>query len=85
MVKEYSERASKSYLDSMSIFVSKLEVLKYLKRGEFLDLDKFINLLAENNERVLAYKSEDFFMDIEHDRDYEKAKEMFLINKEKFL
>ena len=44
----------------MSIFVSKLEVLKYLKRGEFLDLDKFINLLAENNERVLAYKSEDF-------------------------
>ena len=84
-IKGYYERASESYLDSMSIFILGPPALKHLKKGVFFNLDRFINLLIENNEKVVAYRTDEFFKDIGTDEDYEQANEIFVKNKPLFL
>ena len=68
---------------SMSVWVCNPRVFKYIKRGEFLNLDELVNSLVEK-ERVMVYKTKSIVFDIGKDRDYEEANEFFLKNREKF-
>lgn len=85
ILKGYYERSAESYLDSMSIFICEPEALKYLKENNSLNLDQFINMLSENKERVIAYKTEEFYKDIGTDEGYEKALDIFAERKNEFL
>ena len=69
---------------SASVWICDPRIFKYMRRGEFLNLDDLINSLI-GRERVMAFKTQNVVFDIGLDRDYEEANEYFEKNRGKFL
>ena len=69
---------------SASVWIADPRILKYMKIGEFLNLDELVNSLV-GKERVMAFKTESKVFDIGLDRDYEEAREYFEKDKKRFL
>jgi len=81
----YIEKPNLKYLVSMGIYIFDTKVLSYIKKSEKIDFPDLVKKLLENNERVIGYSSNDYWLDIGRHEDYERAIDEFEQNKEKFL
>lgn len=81
----YIEKPNLFYQVSMGVYIFEPQVLKYIAKGKKLDFPDLINLLLKKGERVCAYASEDFWLDIGRPDDYALAVEIFEKSRKKFL
>ncbi|MCJ7646132.1 sugar phosphate nucleotidyltransferase, partial [bacterium] len=81
----YIEKPNLKYLVSMGIYIFDTEVLSYIKSDEKLDFPDLVRKLLKNNEKVIGYPSEDYWLDIGRHDDYQRAIDEFAENKRKFL
>lgn len=84
-ITNYIEKPNLKYLVSMGIYIFDTKVLSYIKPNEKLDFPDLVKKLLENNERVIGYPSNDYWLDIGRYDDYQRAIDEFEKNKEKFL
>ncbi|MBA7506731.1 UTP--glucose-1-phosphate uridylyltransferase [subsurface metagenome] len=84
-ITNYIEKPNLEYLVSMGIYIFDTKVLSYIKPNEKLDFPDLVKKLLENNERVIGYPSNDYWLDIGRYDDYQRAIDEFEENKEKFL
>jgi len=84
-VVNYKEKPTLDYLVSMGIYVFEPEVLDYIKTGEKLDFPELVKRLMRNGEKVQAYPSDDYWLDIGRPEDHRKAIEDFEKMRSKFL
>jgi len=84
-ITDYIEKPNLKYLVSMGIYIFETKVLSYIKPNEKLDFPDLVKKLLENNERVIGYSSNDYWLDIGRHDDYQKAINEFEKNKKKFL
>lgn len=84
-ITDYIEKPNLKYLVSMGIYIFETRVLSYIKPNEKLDFPDLVKKLLENNERVIGYSSNDYWLDIGRHDDYQKAINEFEKNKKKFL
>ncbi|OGC77929.1 MAG: hypothetical protein A2145_04155 [candidate division Zixibacteria bacterium RBG_16_40_9] len=82
---DYIEKPNLFYQVSMGVYIFEPEVLKYIPKGKKLDFPDLINLLLKRGERVCAYPSQDFWLDIGRPDDYALAVEIFEKSRKKFL
>ena len=61
----------------MGIYVFSPAVREYIPRSQKFDFPELVQRLLANNQRVLAYESEAYWMDIGRPDDYERANEDF--------
>ena len=61
----------------MGIYVFSPEVRDYIPRSEKFDFPNLVELLIQNNKRVLAYESDAYWLDIGRPDDYQRANEDF--------
>jgi len=76
-ITEYKEKPNIDYLVSMGIYVFSPAVREYIPRSQKFDFPELVQRLLANNQRVLAYESEAYWMDIGRPDDYEQANEDF--------
>jgi NDP-sugar pyrophosphorylase family protein len=81
---DYLEKPRHQYLVSMGIYVYSPRVLEYIEPEKYLDFPDIVLRLIKNKEKVLAYLSEDFWLDIGRPEDYTRAVEEFEKSSEKF-
>lgn len=81
----YIEKPNLFYQVSMGVYIFEPQVVKYIRKGQKLDFPDLINLLLKKGERVCAYPSEDFWLDIGRPDDYALAVEIFEKSRKKFL
>jgi len=83
-ITSYQEKPEKVHYVSMGIYVYEPRVLRFIKRGEFLDFPALVLRLLAARERVCAFHSECLWLDIGRPDDYAAAQELFTKSKEKF-
>ena len=76
-ITEFKEKPNLDYLVSMGIYVFSPAVREYIPRSQKFDFPELVQRLLANNQRVLAYESEAYWMDIGRPDDYERANEDF--------
>ncbi len=76
-IREYVEKPSMDYNVSMGIYVFEPAILTRIPRGRRLDFPDLINSLLESGEKVAAYVSDDYWLDIGRPDDYVRAQEEF--------
>lgn len=84
-ITDYTEKPELSYSVSMGINILEPSVLKYIKPDEKLDFPDLIKRLIKNKEKVIAYITDDYWLDIGRHDDYDKAIEEFSKMKDRFL
>jgi len=84
-ITNYIEKPALRYLVSMGIYIFETRVLSYIKPNEKLDFSDLVKKLLVNNEKVIGYPSNDYWLDIGSHDDYERAIDEFEENKKKFL
>ena len=84
-ITNYIEKPNLKYLVSMGIYIFETKVLSYIKPNEKLDFPDLVKKLLKNNEMVIGYPSNDYWLDIGRHDDYERAINEFEKNKQKFL
>lgn len=77
LIREYVEKPSLDYNVSMGIYVFQRSILNWIPRGERLDFPDLINRLLEAGEKVTAYVSDDYWLDIGRPDDFVRAQEEF--------
>ena len=65
------------YLVSMGIYVFSSSVREYIPRSQKFDFPDLVQRLLTNGQKVLAYESDAYWMDIGRPDDYQKANEEF--------
>jgi NDP-sugar pyrophosphorylase family protein len=73
----YEEKPILKYNVSMGIYVYNINVLHYIKTGVYLDFPDLVNRLLQNNEKVVGFHSDDYWLDIGRREDYELAQKEF--------
>jgi len=84
-ISNYIEKPNLKYLVSMGIYIFESRVVSYIKPNEELDFPDLVKKLLENNEKVVGYPNDSYWLDIGRHDDYERAIDEFEKNKEKFL
>ncbi|MBA7467397.1 UTP--glucose-1-phosphate uridylyltransferase [subsurface metagenome] len=84
-ITNYIEKPNLKYLVSMGIYIFETRVLGYIKPNEKLDFPDLVKKLLGNNEKVIGYPNNDYWLDIGRYDDYQRAIDEFEENKEKFL
>jgi NDP-mannose synthase len=80
----YREKPVYSFEVSMGIYVYEPRVLRYIPKGKYLDFPDLVRLLLEKGERVVGYRSQDFWLDIGRREDYELAQSEYQSRAEQF-
>jgi len=73
----YIEKPTLSYSVSMGIYVFERKILKWIPSEKYLDFPELIQKLIKQNEKVVCYPSNDFWLDIGRHEDYEEAQKKF--------
>jgi NDP-mannose synthase len=81
----YLEKPRIDYLASMGVYCFSPRVTEYIEKGVRLDFPDLILRLIARGERVEAYRSDAYWLDIGRHQDYEKALEEFEIVKDRLL
>ena len=81
----YIEKPTLSYSVSMGIYVFDKNGLKYIPSQRYLDFPELIQKLIKKKEKVICYPSDDFWLDIGRQEDYEEAQRKFHEMREKLL
>lgn len=76
-VTEYIEKPTNSYQCSMGAYVYSPAALKLIEPGKRLDFPDLVNRLLERGEKVVAYRSDCYWMDIGRPEDYDRAAQDF--------
>ncbi len=84
-LQNYLEKPENVYMVSMGVYVYEPTVLRYIERGKYLDFPELVLRLLENEEKVVSYPCDDYWLDIGRHEDYARAQEEFERLKEKFL
>lgn len=84
-VAEYEEKPSISFCISMGIYVFSPRVLRFLERGERLDLPDLIRTLIAAGEPVLHYPHDGLWLDIGNRDDFERSTKVFEEQRDRFL
>jgi len=84
-ITEFKEKPSIDYLVSMGIYVFSPSVREYIPRSQKFDFPELVQRLLANNQRVLAYESEEYWKDIGRPDDYQQANEDFPTLEQSFL
>lgn len=72
-VTAYVEKPTNSYDCSMGAYVYSPEVLRMIEPDRQLDFPDLVHRLLEKGEKVVAYRSDCYWMDIGRHEDYERA------------
>jgi NDP-sugar pyrophosphorylase family protein len=84
-ITQYKEKPNLDYLVSMGIYVFSPTVRDYIPRSQKFDFPELVKRLLDNKERVLAYESDAYWMDIGRPDDYQRANEDFSNMQQAFL
>ena len=86
-VKNYIEKPTYTYYDSMGIYVYDPAVVRYIEPGVYLDLPKLVQRLIIENKKVFSFYHDKphFWIDIGQHDDYQMAKEYFCKKRDEFL
>jgi len=85
VVRGYIEKPTYNYTVSMGIYVFSPEVMRFIKKDEYLDFPDLVKLLIKKGEKVYAYQSKDYWLDIGRHDDYQQAVDEFETNRHLFL
>lgn len=80
----YVEKPVLEYLVSMGVYIFEPAVLKYIKHGQHLDFPDLVKTLLANQERVVAYPFDGYWLDIGRHDDYTRAVEEFEKRRKEF-
>lgn len=81
----FQEKPTLKYLVSMGVYAYDPAILKAIKRGTPLDFPQLLWDMLDKKERVLAYQTEDYWLDLGTHSDYGKAQDEFEAMKDKLL
>jgi NDP-sugar pyrophosphorylase family protein len=84
-IRQYKEKPNLHYLVSMGIYVFSPAVRGYIPRSQKFDFPELVQRLLENNQKVLSYQTDAYWMDIGRPDDYQQANEDFPNMQEVFL
>ncbi|MGA1979146.1 MAG: sugar phosphate nucleotidyltransferase [Sedimentisphaerales bacterium] len=84
-VTEYIEKPTYHYWVSMGVYVFSPDILKYAEKNKYLDFPDLIHILLEKEKKVYGYQSNDYWLDIGRQDDYQEAIEVFESKKHLFL
>jgi NDP-sugar pyrophosphorylase family protein len=84
-VTNYKEKPILEYLVSMGVYVFEPKALDYIKPGEKIDFPDLVKRLIQSGEKVQAYLSDDYWLDIGRPEDYQRAIMDFEKMRSKFL
>lgn len=84
-IKKYIEKPEYNFNISSGIYVLNKKVLENLNYNKYCDFPTLISKLIKSNKRLLAYKFDDYWLDLGRPDDYYKACEIFEQNPEIFL
>jgi len=73
----YDEKPTKTYPASTGIYIYDPRALEYIQPNEYLDAPSLVLKLIENNEKVLGYSSDVFWLDMGNHGDHERAIQEF--------
>lgn len=73
----YKEKPNLDYLVSMGVYVFSPSVREYIPKSQKFDFPELVQRLLDNKQRVMAYESKDYWMDIGRPDDYQRANEDF--------
>ncbi|HYR84156.1 MAG TPA: sugar phosphate nucleotidyltransferase [Terriglobia bacterium] len=76
-ITQYKEKPSLDYNVSMGIYVFSPTVREYIPRGQKYDFPDLVQRLIANGQKVLAYESDAYWMDIGRPDDYQRANDDF--------
>jgi NDP-sugar pyrophosphorylase family protein len=81
----YSEKPAFHYQVSMGVYVYSACAIRAIRPGERLDFPDLVLRLLERGERVLAFQSDAYWLDIGRRDDYERAQADFDAMRREFL
>lgn len=81
----YIEKPTYEYQVSMGIYMMEPDVLRYIKKGERLDLPDLVKMLLADKQRVLGYVFDGQWLDIGNPEDYALAVDKFEAERHIFL
>lgn len=73
----YREKPCYSFDVSMGVYVYEPGVLRYIAKDEYLDFPDLVLRLLHSGEKVMGFRSEDFWFDVGRREDYELAQQEF--------
>ncbi|MEI8259524.1 MAG: sugar phosphate nucleotidyltransferase, partial [Deltaproteobacteria bacterium] len=74
-VRRYTEKPEMHYEVSMGVYVYEPRARDYIREGEYLDFPDLVKRLIDAGERVSAYRTDAYWLDIGNPDDYAKAQE----------
>ncbi len=77
VVLDYREKPRQHHMVSMGVYVYEPHVVDFIEPNTYLDFPTLVLRLLENGERVVAYPSRDYWLDIGRHEDYARAQEEF--------
>ncbi len=84
-VTSYTEKPTHEYHVSMGINVMEPKVLDIIKEHEYLDFPELVKILIGKKEKVMAYVTDAYWLDIGRPDDYQKAIDEFQKMQSSFL
>jgi len=81
----HREKPVLDYLVGMGICVFEPEILGYIPENKKYDVPDLIRSLIDSGQKISAYVSDDYWMDIGRPDDYEKAVKDYTSSPEKFI
>lgn len=81
----YTEKPIINYDVSMGFYVMEPSILKFLRKGERLDLPELVKQLINTKKKVLGYPFKGIWLDIGRQEDYLNAVNLFENNETTFL
>lgn len=82
---DYIEKPTLHYAVSMGIYVYEPQVLSLIEPGEYLDFPDLVLRLIRNGQRVSAFDSDAWWLDLGRPEDLQQATEIFMARKSQFL
>jgi NDP-sugar pyrophosphorylase family protein len=84
-VKDYIEKPTYYYAVSTGIYIFEPQVLKYVVKGQRLDLPELVLRLVRAGQKVNIYDFNGYWLDIGRHDDYETAVQEFSTHRDEFL
>lgn len=84
-VRGYIEKPTYDYMVSMGIYVFEPSVLSYIPHNQYLDFPDLVQILLEDDRKVVGYPFSGYWQDLGRPDDYEQAAQDFERMKEQFL
>ncbi len=75
LVRRYTEKPEMHYEVSMGVYVYEPRARDHIRAGEYLDFPDLVHRLIDAGERVSAYRTDAYWLDIGNPDDYAKAQE----------